>query len=322
MSAPAPASCPSSWSALPGQSPALLGESPLWHPLEQRLYWVDIAGRALLRARLDGSAPERWPLPTEPGCIAPARRGGCSAGLVVSLRGHICHASEWGGPLAEIARLPFDAATQRANDGKCDALGRLWVGSIHEPASGARQPVGALYCIDARAGGPARVQRIFDGVATANGLAWAPDGRTLYFADTPTHAIRAWDCDAQLQPVDAPRVLHRFATREQCEAAGQPYGGRPDGASVDAAGNYWCAAYEGARVLCLSPVGEVLADLPVPVQCPTMPVLGGPDGHTLFVTSASGGRPEAELARLPLSGQVLHRPVAATALPVAWCELG
>ncbi len=308
---------PSDWTPLPAAAPDRLGESPFWHPLEQRLYWVDIDGCALLRARLDGSAPERWPMPAEPGCIAPARRAGVPAGLVVALRGRICHASEWGGELQGIARLPIAAEHERANDGKCDALGRLWVGTRHAPPGGARTPRGALYCIDARAAGPAQVRCMLDGIATANGLAWSPDARTLYFADTPTHEIRAWDCDAQLEPVGAPRVLHRFAPRE----GGQPYGGRPDGASVDAEGAYWCALYEGARVLRLSPAGQVLAELAVPAQCPTMPCLGGPDARQLFVTTARAGRGAEELARLPLSGQVLHRPAPAPGLPVAWCEL-
>ncbi|WP_312304052.1 SMP-30/gluconolactonase/LRE family protein [Pulveribacter sp.] len=297
------------WTSLAPSAPAQLGESPFWHPQEQRLYWVDIAGRGLLRAALDGGAPERWAMPSEPGCIAPARRAGQPAGLVVALRDRICHAPEWGGPLTELARLPIDPATQRANDGKCDALGRLWVGTIHEPASGPRQPVSALYCIDLRAGAAPR--RIWGGVTTSNGLAWSPDGRMLYFADTPTHAVRAWDCDARHEPVGAPRLLHQFAPRHE----GEPYGGRPDGACVDAEGAYWCALYEGGRLLRLSPQGRVLAELPLPAQYPTMPCLGGPDGRTLFATTAQasdGG---------PLAGQVLHTRVDVPGLPVAWCEL-
>ncbi|SDM07931.1 Sugar lactone lactonase YvrE [Oryzisolibacter propanilivorax] len=310
------------WTAPFPDHPAQLGESPFWHPQEQRLYWVDIAGRAVLRALLDGSAPERWALPAEPGCVAPARRGGQPAGLVLALRERICHAPAWGGSLTELARLPFDAATQRANDGKCDAQGRLWVGSIHEPASGPRQPVGALYRVDLRAPGGPRVARIFDGVTTANGLGWSPDGRTLYFTDTPTHAVRAWNCDAHGDPVGAARVLRRFATRAECEAAGQPYGGRPDGACVDAEGGYWCALFEGGRVLRLAPDGQVLDERALPVRFPTMPCLGGADGRTLLVTSARGGADDAERAQHPLSGQVLQARAPVAGLPVAWCELG
>jgi sugar lactone lactonase YvrE len=99
-------------------------------------------------------------------------------------------------------------------------------------------------------------------------------------------------------------VLRTFDPRQE----GVPYGGRPDGACVDAEGAYWCALYEGARVLRLSPCGEVLAELPVPAERPTMPCLGGPDGRTLFVTCAQG--------------PVLCTRVDVPGLPVAWCELG
>ncbi|QIL82811.1 SMP-30/gluconolactonase/LRE family protein [Diaphorobacter sp. HDW4A] len=311
------------WNAVPG-SVAALSESPFWHPLEARLYWVDIAGRALLRWRPGDAQVERWDMPSEPGCIAPARAGGVAAGLVVALRDRICHAAAWGGALREVARLPVDAASQRANDGKCDALGRLWVGTVHEPASGPRQPVAGLYCVDLRSASESSVRLMLDGVATANGLAWSPDGDRMYWSDTPAHAIRVWDCDARLEPVGAPREFHAFVHKP---AGWQPgmagYGGRPDGATVDAEGNYWCAMYEGARVLQFSPDGVLLAELAVPVQCPTMPCLGGPSDDTwLFVSSARHGRLVEEIARLPASGQMLYRASDVKGLPVQWCEIG
>ena len=297
------------WTPL-ATAPAQLGEAPFWHSAEGRLYWADITGRALWRCDAEGGGAQRWPMPAEPGCIAPARRGGADAGLVIALRERICHAGTWGGPLTAIAHLPIDPATERANDGKCDALGRLWVGTMHEPASGPHQPVAALYCIDARGAGAPAVRRVLEGVRTANGLAWSPDGRRLYWSDTPAHVIRAWDCDERCEPVGAPRALRRFAPRRE----GAPYAGRPDGATVDAQGAYWCALYEGARLLRLSPRGQTLAELPVPVDCPTMPCLGGPDGRTLFVTTARrGGAP---------AGQVLRTRVDAPGLPVAWFEMG
>lgn len=316
----------SEWSALPG-APALLGESPFWHPLENRLYWVDIAGRALLRWQAGSAEVERWEMPAEPGCVAPARRQGEAAGLVVALRDRICHAPQWGGPLRELARLPIDAGVLRANDGKCDALGRFWVGTIHEPASGPRQPLAALYCVDLRLpSSGAAVRQVLDGVATANGLAWSPDGRRLYWSDTPAHVIRVWDCDDRHMPVGAPRVFHQFAPKPADWRPGQPggYGGRPDGAVVDASGNYWCAMYEGARVLCFSSGGDLLHELSVPVQCPTMPCLADGAQGRWFVTSARHGRLDDELQQMPLSGRVLTCAAGGgiQGLPVQWCEIG
>lgn len=307
---------------MPG-SLAQLGESPFWHPQEERLYWVDIAGRALLRWRPGDAGVERWDMPGEPGCIAPARLRGVASGLVVALRERICHAPLWGGELRELARLPVDAATQRANDGKCDALGRFWVGTVHEPASGARQPVAGLYCVDVRVASNVSVHRMLGGVATANGLAWSPDGSRMYWSDTPAHVIRVWDCNDRHEPVGAPRVFRQFAARPEGWQPGMGgYGGRPDGAAVDADGHYWCAMYEGARVLRLAPDGTLAAELPVPAPCPTMPCLASGGAPRLYVTSASRGRPAHELLQWPMSGMLLCGAVHAEGLPVNWCEIG
>lgn len=304
-------------------APDQLGESPFWHPLEHRLYWVDIAGRAIVRLDPATGHTDRWQLPTEPGCIAPARREGVADGLVIALRDGIVRAAGWDAPLQPIATLPYDTTSQRANDGRCDAWGRFWVGTVHEPRTGPRLPEAALYCVDARAGSSATVRQVLDGVATANGLAWAPDNGTLYWSDTPSHRVRTWACDTESYPVGHPRVLREFAPKPVGWQPGQPgYGGRPDGGCVDAAGNYWCALYEGARVVQLSPAGEVLADLAFPVPCPTMPCLGGEDGRTLFVTSARQGRSAAELAQFPQAGCVFATRVDVPGLPVAWFEDG
>lgn len=295
-----------------------LGESPFWHPHERSLYWVDIDGRALLRTRGEiGDRPvvQRWSMPSEPGCIAPARSGG----LVVALRDGIHRAREWGGPLTLIARTDHDSATTRFNDGKCDPLGRFWAGTLYEPKD---RPAASLYCIDARGGKEPSWARMANQAVTANGLAFAPDARTLYWADTAAATVRAWDWDAAGNRMSGERVFLSFPPKPPGWQAGcgVPYAGRPDGATVDAAGNYWVAMYEGAQLLCFSAAGERLSAHPVPVQCPTMPCFGGDDLRTLFVTSARKGRPGAELERLPATGAVLALKVAEPGLPVHFFE--
>jgi sugar lactone lactonase YvrE len=149
-----------------------LGESPFWHPLEQQLYWVDIPGKKLLRANVYMGTVQVWDMPTEPGCIAPAASGG----LVIALRHGVFRAREWGGALVPLVTLPYDTATVRANDGKCDALGRFWVGTIDEPKA---SHAAALFSIDCRSGSPVVLRQAGDAL-TGNGLAWSPDNRTLY----------------------------------------------------------------------------------------------------------------------------------------------
>ncbi len=128
--------------------------------------------------------------------------------------------------------------------------------------------------------------------------------------------MRAWDWDAAANVLANERVLHRFDPKP---AGWQPgdagYGGRPDGATVDADGNYWCAMFEGARLVKLSPAGQLLQELPLPVLCPTMPCFGGDGLRTLFVTTA-GKRSDEERARHPLSGHVLSARVDVPGLPV------
>ena len=295
--------------------PDQLGESPFWHPQEQRLYWVDIPGKRLVRVAVDGlqaqGAVEYWPLNEEVGCIAPVQGGG----LVLALRSGIYRARAWGGPLQLLAAAPYDTRKQRFNDGKCDPQGRFWAGSLYEPKD---QALGVLYMLDAQG-----LHERMDGVTTANGLAWSPDGRTAYWADTAAHQIRAFDFDAARGQLSNSRVFYQATPKPAGWAWGSatPYGGRPDGAAVDAEGCYWSAQYEGQRLLRLSPAGEVLAEVPVPAVCPTMPCFGGPDLRTLLVTTARHGRSAAELAQYPDAGCVFALRVDVPGLPVSTCPL-
>lgn len=310
-----------SWHVLPG-SQCDLGESPVWCPTDQSLVWIDIARCLVLRQDIATGAIDRWPLPCEPGCIAAAVRGhaqGAPWGWVLALRDGIWHAETFGGPLRLLAEPPYDPAHTRFNDGRADPLGRFWASTLFEPRNA---PAAALYCLDLRdPQTPGALERMAGDAVVGNGLAFAPDCRTVYWADTTSHLVRAWDWDAPHNRLNRVHVFHQFqgkpldwtadfaafaeagdAARRQ--AALRLYGGRPDGATVDASGHYWVAMYEGARVLRLSPQGRVVQELTLPAMCPTMPCLGGPDRRTLYVTTASQGRSAAELLALPHSGCV------------------
>ena len=324
---------PSLWQAVVPDTYAL-GESPFWHPQEQTLYWVDIAGKQILRLPCgpDGQggagspggqgaqgAVQAWAMPSEPGCIAPAASGG----LVIALRHGVFRAHTWGGALEPLATLPYDPTQLRANDGKCDPLGRFWVGTIDETK---QQRSAALFCIAARtvsnAAAPV-VQRMVGDALTGNGLAWSPDARTLYWADTSSNVVHAWDWDAQANVLTAHRHFLQCQpkpagwTFDATPVAGETtYGGRPDGAAVDEKGNYWVAMYEGARVCQFAPDGSLLAQYPTPAMCPTMPCFGGADRKTLYLTTARHGRSAAELQAYPQSGGVFAMRVAVAGLAV------
>lgn len=294
--------------------PDQLGESPFWHPDERMLYWVDIPALQIRRADPAIGSVESWTMPTEPGCIAPVRGGG----LVVGLRDGVYRAASWGAPLTLVARLNHDPKTTRLNDGKADPVGRFWAGTMYEPRDARKAE---LYSIDLRQsngrGGKPVVQLKAGNAVIGNGLAWSPDAATLYWADTTNHVIHAWDWDAQDNAMSRQRVFQQFSAKPAGWQPGQPgYGGRPDGAAVDAEGNYWCAMFEGGRLLKFAPAGQLLAEIPLPVRCPTMPCFGDDDLKTLYVTSASHGRSAEELRALPQSGCVLAMRVEVPGLPV------
>ncbi len=290
-----------------------VGESPFWHPVERALYWIDIPGRLVLRTCGEvGVGPvERWSLPSEPGCMAPARSGG----LVIALRDGIYRARSWGGALTQLAGVDYDTRTMRYNDGKCDPLGRFWAGTLNEAKD---RPSAALFCLDARGGRVPQQRQMASGATTANGLAFSPDARTLYWSDTAAHRVRAWNWDAADNTLSGERVFAQFDARPEGWTPASPvrYQGRPDGATVDAEGHYWAAMFEGGQLLRFAPTGEQVAAISVPVQCPTMPCFGGDDLKTLFVTSARKGRPETEIEQRPASGCIVSMRVETPGLPV------
>ena len=275
-----------------------LGECPIWHPGENALYWIDIEGCAVHRLESMQQMHRQWPLPSQPGCIAFHADGG----LVVAMRAGIALLDTNSGALTQLAAAPYDPTSTRFNDGRCDALGRLWVGTIYEPRD---QPNAVLYCFDRG------VLRDSGKRATvSNGLAFSVDNRTMYHSDTKSHQIRRYAFDSCAGRLGETRVLKQFSTDK-----GPGYGGRPDGGAIDSEGAYWCAMYEGGRLLRLSPDGDVLREIILPVRCPTMMAFGDDDLRTLYITTVSKGRPAQELADYPLSGHVLRVRVDVPGIP-------
>jgi len=282
---------------------SLLGESPFWHPDEAALYWCDIPGRRLNRWHPGRAEHRQWAFDTEPGCCAPLPGGQ----LLVAFRDGLFRFDPASGERTRLAEPPYDPKQERFNDGKCDAQGRLWVGTIFEPRTG---PRAALYRWAA-----GRLERMAGEVTVSNGLAFSPDGGTLYWSDTAAHRVMALDLHAAEGTLSRPRVFAQFAPKP-ADGALAGYAGRPDGAAVDVEGAYWCAMFEGRQLLRIAPDGRVLARVPLPVRCATMPCFGGPDGRTLYVTTSREKRPADELAAEPWAGCVLQARVEVPGLPV------
>jgi len=273
---------------------ASLGECPMWSVAEQALYFVDINAPSLNRFDPEAGTHRVLPMPSSIGSFG-LRAGG---GFVVALRDGVWLADAQGSLERKVADAPYDPASHRFNDGRVDRQGRFWVGSMNEKRDG---NTAALYRLDP--GG--ELAPVLDDIMISNGLAWSPDGRTMYHADTPTRAVRAFAYDGATGTPSSPRLYARWDGETD----------RPDGGAVDSAGHYWTAFYRGGRVVELDGGGRTVRELPIPAMCPTMCAFGGADLRTLFVTSARQQRPDDELARLPHSGGVFAMRVDVPGLP-------
>jgi sugar lactone lactonase YvrE len=262
---------------------ARLGESPLWSPADRALFFLDIKGRRLHRFDPQADQLHGHELAEDTGCIGLARAGGFVAGA----RSGLWRLGAVGERLAKLADNPEDQAASRFNDGKVDPAGRYLAGTLDEPKAGGR---GHLYRYDERGLAP-----LASGLTTSNGLAFSPDGRTLYHSDTPRFVVWRYDYDPASGEAENRRVFVRL----------DPSGGdrgRPDGGTVDSEGCYWSALYEGGRVHRYDPEGRLMASHEVPARRPTMPAFGGPGLSTLYVTTARDGCSLKELESLPQSG--------------------
>ena len=261
---------------------ALLGESPRWHAPEARLYWVDIDAHRIHRTDPATGATETMQLDQPVGCVAPR----VGDGLVMGLKDGCALIDAWGeDPRAFGPAVLAGIAEQRFNDGCVDAAGRFWVGSVTRDKS---NPGAMLFRLDP----DGALTPMLGGLLTSNGAAFSPDGRTFYHADTPTHALHAYAVDPATGALGDGRLFHQF---EQGK-------GRPDGGTVDAEGCYWSALWDGWRVVRLSPAGEILQTVEMPVQRPSMIALGGADLCTAFVTSAGKDLSDDARAAQPHAG--------------------
>jgi len=283
-------------------SATLLGESPVWHPREQVLYYCDIPGHTLQRFDPQRGDLRHWTFDTDVASLAPMLDGA----LLLAMRDGLWRFDPRTGERARLAEPPYDTSTERFNDGKCDPQGRFWVGTIYEPRN---PPRASLYCRVRD-----RLVRKRDGITVSNGLAWSQNGRTMYWSDTAAHTIYAFDFEPASGELANQRVFASFPFRQPGQAL-DTYGGRPDGAAVDVEGCYWVAMFEGQRLLRLSPEGATVREVRLPVRCATMQCFGGADLKTLYITTARANRPADELAEQPYAGCVLALDVDVAGLP-------
>ncbi|MEU0569518.1 SMP-30/gluconolactonase/LRE family protein [Nonomuraea sp. NPDC005983] len=249
--------------AIPGQ--ARVGEGPVWDAELGRLHWVDIPAGHIHTSDPATGETARIELPTLVGAALP-RRGG---GFVAATAEGFATVESDGSLTIRRAILPDG---ERMNDAKCDRHGRLWAGSTtmdFQPGKG------ALHVLM-----PDWTSRVvLDDLALPNGLDWSPDGRTFYLADSIAGEISAFDTDPGSTRISRRRTLFRIPAHT----------GMPDGLTVDAAGCLWVAVWGGDRLARISPDGDLLGEVPMPVHQPSSCAFGGSRLDVLYVTSAREG---------------------------------
>lgn len=267
---------------------ATLGEGALWDVQDQALWWVDIPVGGIHRHDPAG-ADTSWQIDEAVGCLALREEGG----LVLATRSgfHFFDPEQGSGTKAPILDPEADRPESRFNDGIVDPRGRFWAGTMKD--RGERLPVSSFWRLDP----DLRVSRGHSGVSVTNGLAFSPDGGTMYFADTDSSVQTIWRADYDLDTGEHGTPEPFFETGELA--------GRPDGGTVDADGCYWMAGVGGWQVVRITPEGAVDRIIDVPVERPSRPMFGGSRLETLYVTSIREGLSEDALKDQPWAGALL-----------------
>jgi sugar lactone lactonase YvrE len=260
-----------------GSLACAVGESPVWSAQEGAWYWVDITARQVWRFDASSGALRCWHTPEMVGCIAVKATGGLIAGMETG----IFSITLDNGDTVIAARLAAPAALgpgMRFNDGKCDRQGRFWSGTMFMDMLATR-PIGQLYRYSVDRG---LSEPVVSKLVTQNGLAWSPDGRTMYLSDShpSRQCIWAFDYDVDTGTPHDRRLLVDMTSMR----------GRPDGATVDSDGCYWIAGNDGGCLLRFTPAGALDREIELPFAKPSMCSFGGANLNTLLVTSIIPGQ--------------------------------
>jgi sugar lactone lactonase YvrE len=251
---------------------ARLGESPVWDGARQQLAWVDVYNHRVHQYS-PATGDDRY---FDTGDVVSAVALAGPDRLLLALRDKLAFLHLPSGEVEVLQRCEFSRSDTRFNDGKCDARGRFWIGSIStEPGEA------ALYRVDLD--GSLRVMET--GLTISNGLGWSPDGATFYLTDSPTRKIYAYRFDADSGSIHDRRVLVDLGD----EAV------EPDGLAIDREGNLWSALWDGGCIARFDAQGRPIERVPVPPRRPTSVAFGGEELRELYVTSASVGLSQSEI---------------------------
>ena len=262
---------------------AVLGEGPVWDATERRLIWVDIEGCLIHRYDPLTRVDDQVRVSGRVGYASPRRGGGIALAME-----HTFAVTDAGGDPVVVATVEPTAPT-RMNDGNCDSSGRLYAGTM---ALDERSPVGSLYRLDP----DGAIERILQNVTVSNGIDWSLDGETMFYVDSASQSIDAFDFDVTAGRVSNRREFVRFSTDD----------GTPDGITIDAKGCVWVALWGGWSVRRYTADGELDIVVKLPTQNITSAAFGGDHLDELYVTSAREGLTDSEFEAQPDAGALFR----------------
>ncbi|WP_270170845.1 SMP-30/gluconolactonase/LRE family protein [Paenibacillus sp. SYP-B4298] len=265
---------------------AILGEGPVWDTRNGYLYWVDIEGQRFYEYDVADNTLRTHEAGQRIGAVVPRSSGGFLAAMEQGLYLYDTVSGEW----TEWNDTERERTDNRFNDGKCDANGRLWAGTM---SLRGLERQGSLYRFNAD--GSAR--RMETEIGTSNGLAWSLDNKHFYYIDSNARCVAAYDYDLEKGEIGGRRTILEIPQEA----------GSPDGMSIDSEGMLWIAHWGGYKVARMNPAtGETLEEIKLPAPLVTSCCFGGAEMDELYITTARVGLSDEVLHEYPLSGALFR----------------
>lgn len=272
-----------------------LGEGPFWDEAEQALYWVDTDLKCVHKYCPYDNKNTVYQFEEKIGAVVKESEDT----LVAAMETGFYRIHQNDGTLECIANPEKDKPDNIFNDGKCDCCGRFWAGTVHKNELEGK---GTLYMLSPDCNCEAR----YGNITISNGIAWSEDYKTMYYIDTPTYRVTAFDYDAKTGTISNERTAVKFDSEM----------GMPDGMTIDRDGNLWVAMWGGWSVLKCNPInGEIIGKVKLPVANVTSCIFGGKNLDILYITTAKAELTEEEKKQQRYAGGLFQADVGTTGFP-------
>ena len=265
-----------------------VGEGPFWDDVKQELYFVDIMNKQIKVFSPSSKSVETVQFNQEIGAVFLDQK----SNLIVAARDGIFAATRDGVLETLLAPIELEDTSIRTNDAKCDANGRMWVGTM---AFDFTQGAAALFSFDSK-----DLKKVVPDLTISNGIGWSLDKKTMYFIDSPTKRVDIFDFDLESGELGNRRP---FLLLGDLDAF-------PDGLTTDEDGGVWVALFGGGEVRRFDPQGTLTHIVEVPVKQVTSCCFGGADMSELYITTAQNGMDSDSLIRQPLAGSLFRAKTA------------